>query len=49
MLVDISTKLSTHIMPLRDILNFLNMSNANVTYERSPEMEVTLLSLNVTV
>jgi hypothetical protein len=49
MLLGISTKLYTHITPLRDILNFVDISNANVTYEQSPEMEVTLGSLNVTV
>jgi len=36
-------------MPLRGIFSFPDISNANLTYEQSPEMEVTLGSLNVTL
>lgn len=36
-------------MPLKGIFSFPNISNANLTYEQSPETEVTLGSLTVTL
>jgi hypothetical protein len=49
MLLGISTNLSTHIMPLRGIFNFPSICNANITYKQSPEKEVILGPLNVTL
>jgi len=49
MLTRIYMKLSPHIMPLKGIFSFPNISNANLTYEQSPETEVTLGSLTVTL
>jgi len=49
MVTGIYTKLSQHIMSLAGIFSFPNISNTNLTYEHSPETEVTLVSLNVTL